>query len=438
MFKGILDILLFKDYAEYKEIIQKKNFNSFDLLLAIGIPISVMNFAFQSILSGRLSNGTTLTLVLLYIMLAFIKHFLLPDDYEDSTNMLYLASGVVFFQTIMMGTLLDTNHQALTFLMYLLINPILILDKPWRNISFTTFWTVLFLILSRIVKPYSVFRGDIIHGVEFCFASIVMTYFVMSIRIRGLRVMNDMEYLLSHDSLTGIFNGSAAYDRAKEYVGRNASIAVLRVESLEFYKDMYGLEFTEDIMLDFVTILKRYYKEDDLYMIGDGKIAIVVSEETEVDIIRNLNLIKAEFIGNSFDEHDLYLTFSTGYIVGNCKSEMDLKTMIRQADIYCLQASTKARGSVEGGAYDRSDKYNDKLKETFNRLIMEEDLDKMTGLLTIRAFFSKTREIVAMSPNDLDRFVFLYFNIANMKEYNSKYGYDKGDGFIKNIFERKL
>jgi diguanylate cyclase (GGDEF)-like protein len=333
----------------------------------------------------------------------------------------------------MMGSVLDRDHQALTFFIFLVVNPVFIMDKPWRNISFTTFWLFLFIFFSFKVKDYSLFRGDFIHAMEFYFASIFVTGFVINIRINSIRMNKELEDIAMHDFITGVYNREAVVKRAKEYSGKNLALAIVTVESLDIYNDMFGAEFGDDVMNDFVSIIHEYFSENDIYQLSRRKLVLIDTKGTEVDIIRNMNLIKAEFVEHLYNRYELYLTFSTGYIVGTCKSDVDLKMMIRQADFKCLQASQKSRGSIEGGAYDRTEKYNTTVRENFDRYVRKDSLDELTGLLNMRGFFSKTQEILQLNPTLQTTSCFAYFNIENMKEYNSKYGYEQGNELIKNV-----
>lgn len=435
MGKELLEILKFSDFDRYRAEVQKRNYHALSLVLALGIPISIMNVLLQSLALGYIGDSTAVNLVILFLILLFIKQVLLPKEYEDSIKLLYFISGIVFFYTIMMGTVLDRNHQALTFFIFMLVNPVFILDKPWRNVSFTTGWTLLFIFFSFRMKDYSLFRGDLIHAMEFYFASIFVTGFVINIRINALRMNKEMEYIAMHDYVTGVYNREAVVKRTHEYIGKNIALAIVTVESLDIYNDLYGAEFGDEVMIDFVSIIEEYFAEENIYQLSRRKLVLIDTEGTEVDIIRNMNLIKAEFIERLYSRYNLYLTFSAGYIVGACKSDVDLKMMIRQADFKCLQASQKTRGSIEGGAYDRTEKYNSTVKENFDKFVQKDTMDELTGLLNIRAFFSKSQEILLMNPSLMKNFCFAYFNIENMKEYNSKYGYEYGNKLIQNIAE---
>ena len=433
MGKKLIEILKFGDFDRYREEIQKRNYLALSLMLAMGLPISLMNLMLQSLIKGRVDDPTAINLVVLFLVLLFIKNFLLPKDYEDSMKLLYFISGIVFFYTIMMGTVLDREHQALTFFIFMVVNPVFIMDKPWRNISFTTFWLMLFIFISFRVKNYALFRGDFVHAMEFYFASIFVTGFVINIRINSIRMNKELEDIAMHDFVTGVYNREAVVKRAKEYSGKNLALAIVTVESLDIYNDLFGAEFGDDVMNDFVSIIHEFFSEEDIYQLSRRKLVLIDTKGTEVDIIRNVNLIKAEFVEHLYNRYELYLTFSTGYIVGTCKSDVDLKMMIRQADFKCLQASQKSRGSIEGGAYDRTEKYNSTVRENFDRYVRKDSIDELTGLLNMRGFFSKAQEILQMNPMLRNTSCFAYFNIENMNEYNSKYGYEQGNELIKNV-----
>ena len=87
-----------------------------------------------------------------FVLLYIYQKIFLPRNLRWSTLIVYLVELPPLIMTILMGTVLDSTHQALTFLLFICTLPVFILDKPWRVLSYSLFWTLLFLLLVFVFK----------------------------------------------------------------------------------------------------------------------------------------------------------------------------------------------------------------------------------------------------------------------------------------------
>ena len=110
---------------------------------------------------------------------------------------------------------------------------------------------------------------------EFYFASIFVTSFVLNIRINSIRMNKELEDIAMHDYVTGVYNREAVVKRAKEYSGKNLALAIVTVESLDIYNDLFGAEFGDDVMNDFVSIIHEYFSEEDIYQLSRRKLVLI-------------------------------------------------------------------------------------------------------------------------------------------------------------------
>jgi|GEM_PF-2186000 diguanylate cyclase (GGDEF)-like protein len=433
MLKKIWNNFIFSDYKEYKNEIISGNTYGLNILLAVSLPISVLNYFLQTLIYKRISDSITLFLLIFLLIAILVKKFLITTG-DNLLLVMYLLASVIFFYTIMLGTVLDTEHDALTYFLFLIIIPAFILDRPVRLISFSTAWTIIFLILSFIYKSHHIFMVDLQHGLEYYLCSITLSLFILSVRIGAVRTNMHLHYLIEHDPVSAVYNRSGMLNHMKKYVGSNLAIAIIKIEGLSFYSDIYGSEYGDDLLNGFANILKSYFNPSDLYELYRGDFVIVLPDGNEVDCYRKLNMVKAEF-ADFYKDKDLAIipSFSTGYVYGKCRTVTDFRMMVRQADLHCSRASFNGAGSIEGSAYDHTDKYSNEVTDQIIRQMKAGMLDQLTGLMNMKTFFTRAAEFASASRTGKRKLVFLYFNIENMKEYNMRFGYERGDKFIKAI-----
>ena len=149
---NIVDFFNPKDFGRFKYEVNKRNLHSLYLFSLLGIPVSLLNVLAQNIIVGNHSDIVSYAMLGYFVLLYIYQKIFLPRNLRWSTLIVYLVELPPLIMTILMGTVLDSTHQALTFLLFICTLPVFILDKPWRVLSYSLFWTLLFLLLVFVFK----------------------------------------------------------------------------------------------------------------------------------------------------------------------------------------------------------------------------------------------------------------------------------------------
>ena len=177
-----------KDFGRFKYEVNKRNLHSLYLFSLLGIPVSLLNVLAQNIIVGNHSDIVSYAMLGYFVLLYIYQKIFLPRNLRWSTLIVYLVELPPLIMTILMGTVLDPTHQALTFLLFICTLPVFILDKPWRVLSYSLFWTLLFLLLVFVFKDPKTWKGDSIHVLEYFLMSSSVTAIILSSRIESLRL----------------------------------------------------------------------------------------------------------------------------------------------------------------------------------------------------------------------------------------------------------
>lgn len=358
MLRELFKNLLSTNLNYYKEELSKKNMWGLNLFIIFGIVISAFNYFAQAIVIGNKGHETSSLFFLFFLLVFFIKTFFISPNYEGSKELLYVMSSLVFLYSIMLGTIFDSEHQAITYFIFLVTVPVFMLERPIFHILHEFVWTVIFVIFSFSVKNPIIFKYDLLHAIEFLAVSIFISSFISIIRINELKKDCIKRYKDEHDPITGLYNRMRFENNSNIYMGKSLALATIKINNLGEYYDKYGKNFNEKLFNFLADILKGYLKEENIYVLELGMILILWPDGTEIDCYRDLNFVKAEFNVYNKGGYIVNPTFSTGYIYGKCKTEVDLEMMVRQADGHRRKYKSDEAGFIFGGVYDRNLKYD--------------------------------------------------------------------------------
>ena len=175
------------DIDRYKGMIRQENRTAFRLMTVTGCVLSVFNLITQIVVTGfGMPIFRSSILLVCFSLLFFLDRTVIPEDVPLSTGTLYLTQAPIMLLAILLGTIWDPEHQATTILLFMMASPVFIMDHPNRSLGFLTGLTVLFIILSQIVKQPPGKDYDLIHAIEFLVGSVSVTYTVVRIRLKSM------------------------------------------------------------------------------------------------------------------------------------------------------------------------------------------------------------------------------------------------------------
>ena len=134
------------DFKPNIDDINRENRMAIRYLAIAGIPVSLAVIAAQTAVRGVPAlSGKSFLMLGYFALLLLADRFILPLNCRHTIPLIYLLQAPVLIVAILLGTVWDPTHQALTFLMLMMVMPALILDRPIRVIAVTLFWYALLL-----------------------------------------------------------------------------------------------------------------------------------------------------------------------------------------------------------------------------------------------------------------------------------------------------
>lgn len=433
------NLLSAEEFVLYHKEICKENRLALRLLAVTGLPLSIANVFAQLIISGSSPlDFRNYGLLIYFFILFLVERFLLPQQYQYSTAIIYFAEAPVMILSILLGTIWDPGHQATTILIFLLAMPVFILDRPIRLMSITGGWALLFLALCYQVKLPALCTTDTIHIAEFYFTSIALTYIVQRVRLDSLRNLERTRYHLEHDELTDTRNKRSLSVNTDQYLEKPLFILLADLDQLDLYNDFYGHETGDDILIFFTHLLKETFGSENTYRYGGDEILCVAPFETAGEYKIQLASIRSSLEDNHFGDYNLTLTCAFGYVTGTPHSAKEFQEMIQLADIYTHRAKRKGKNQTVGSPYDSEHLRAGIVESNLTTHAKEYELNQLTGLPMISYFFLRSDELLSNIVIMSRRPVVGFFNILKCKAYNDEFGYEQGDALIRFAAEQLL
>lgn len=423
------------DLDRYKGMIRQENRTAFRLMTVTGCVLSIFNLITQIVITGfGMPIFRSSILMVCFSLLFFLDRVVIPEDVPLPTRALYLTQAPVLLLSILLGTIWDPEHQATTILLFMMAAPVFIMDHPNRSLGIMTGWTVLFIILSQIVKQSPVKDYDLIHAIEFLVGSISVTYTVVRNRMKSMKDKASLQYSLNHDRDTECQNRYALEEKLDDYIGKPLTVIMSDIDQLMLFSDFYGEPVANDIMNEFVTTLMDRYGKENTFHYGEDDVLCLLTDADGEQCDRLAAECRKAMHGYIQDGYRIAVTFAQGRVDGTPSTKDELQSMIHLAQIYSHRAGAEGRDGNWCGTYSQealAEASADANVASHNVKAFE--INPLSGLPTMTYFCMRVDELLTNLVDMASIPVVGYFKLTNLKEYNDEYGYQQGDKLIADV-----
>ncbi|MBR3316827.1 MAG: EAL domain-containing protein [Atopobiaceae bacterium] len=420
-----------RGYSVSSEELNRQNRLAIRYFAIAGIPVAIANTAAQSIVQG-VPALTPKNLILLgyFVVLFLADRFLIPRQCKHATTLVYLVVAPVMIISILLGTIWDPTHQAITFPMFMSIIPVFILDHPARSIGVSLAWNIAFLACVVAFKDPSVHDNDFVHAAEFFFVSLAVTNIVVRLRLEVVYNLGRANYHLEHDVLTNTQNRLCFETHAEQYVGDSLYVTVGNVDHLALINDFYGTEAGDEVIDAFARTLKGLFSADHTYRYSGERLLCIMRDGRAQEGEKLVRTCMKQMHEYRFEAMRVAASSSFGAVTGTPKSVSELTSMIQLATIYSHQAQRKGEGQYVFSRFGEEALHLGIIQSNIGMHARSYEISQLTGLPTLPYFVIHTQELLEHVV-DLSREPHIGFlNINHFRTYNERHGYTQGDKLI--------
>ena len=240
---------------EYNELKKDAYISNFRVWKILHFVMAVVFFGlyFSSLFNSLMSMNRIFYLAaFIYSIIAIILFFTLKEDSLAAQLLIYLSMSFLF----LFGCLISLNnpeHNATTFIVFLLVTPMFMIDKPFFMTIELGVASIVFLLWMYTAKPYDVWEMDLINVVTYTVIGSFLNVIANSIRIKEFVLTKKISVQKDTDEMTGLKNKGALTREINEFLADNSTdkgiLFVCDVDRFKSINDNYGHDVGDDVII---------------------------------------------------------------------------------------------------------------------------------------------------------------------------------------------
>ncbi len=365
-------------FAKYKEKVSEYNADALGIFLTLGVIISVIALILEFTLLRTPDFWGVVILLVYFVITLFLYHKYIEEMVDHSILLLYLAQIPVVLATIYMGTVVNADVKAFTFMIVLLAFPIFLLDRPRNILIYILLMTVCFIYMDIQNKSGELLRHDILHCIITAMFSFGTTIFVMNDRIENVEKSQTFLKDSEHDPLTGIYNRRGGEEKINEYINDNinGTFIILDIDDFKHVNDTYGHAVGDEILSAVSMTLSSSFRTSDVVMRmgGDEFIVYAPGLVNYFFIDGKLKQINAKMREITCYAGKDNITVSMGAVI-NDGSYPSYEAIFNEADslLYETKSSGKNNFRLQDRPYDEIKSRSESTSSDASRIRAERD-----------------------------------------------------------------
>ena len=275
-------------FDRIKPKIQKANLTMTTVLSAFAT-ILITGMLISSFKTDGISQNKNVYILGLIMSLAILlmSATVARKYYSLVTWLIFLSYSIYYMYGILIGTVTDPNGKTVTFMVFLVIMPILFIDRPVHVFAVTVCYIIVFIILCFHSKSGAVLSVDIIDAIVFGILGVSSGFVVNHMKVRGY-VFEQKLHEISHiDQLTQIRNRNAfefERDSIPDLCKYSLAFVYFDVNGLHEANNEKGHDYGDKMLKYIASEIKNAFSENYTYRIGGDEFVAFVLDKTDSEI----------------------------------------------------------------------------------------------------------------------------------------------------------
>lgn len=300
-------------------------------------------------------NRVSYLIAFIYSVIATVFFFILKRDSLAAQLLIYLSISMLF----LFGAFITQNKPtspAISFIAFLLITPLFMIDKPFFMSIELVLASIIFLVWMYFVKDIEVWKADLMNTTIFTFVGILIHVMVNSFRIKEFVLIHKINEQKDTDELTGIKNKAALTRDINEFIKLSSNNkGILYVIDIDYFKkinDTYGHDTGDVVLHKLGTYLKQKFINHEIVgRFGGDEFIVFLRNNDDVEAAKKF---AAEIIEETAEQiklptEEFTFSLSVGLVVYRGK-EKNYSELFKKADIALYK--TKADRSIKFNIYN--------------------------------------------------------------------------------------
>ena len=218
------------------------------------------------------------------VIAACLFLFVFKKDSLIAQLVIYLSVSLLF----LFGAMITQNKPdlpATTFIVFLIIAPMFIIDKPYFMGIELTAASVIFLFWMHGVKSPDAWKMDVANLIVYVIVGFIIHVILNSIRIKEFVLAREIRLQKDLDDITGLKNKGALTREINEYLAdpwkTKGIMFLLDIDHFKSVNDTYGHDVGDDVIHQLGVLLKELFTGDEIAGRFGGDEFILLLKDTD-------------------------------------------------------------------------------------------------------------------------------------------------------------
>ena len=222
-----------------------------------------------------------------YSIAATVMFFVLKKDSIAAQLLIYLSISML----LLFGAFVSSNKRdipSISFIAFLLITPIFMIDKPYFMSIELLVASAIFLFWMYFEKDFAIWRIDVINTVSYMLIGILIHIISNSLRIKEFVLIKKINIQKDIDDLTGLKNKASLTREINSFIEKDISFKqgifiVLDIDGFKEFNDTYGHDVGDEILAKLGDFLKSKFGNDEIVgRFGGDEFIIFIKNNADV------------------------------------------------------------------------------------------------------------------------------------------------------------
>ena len=281
------------DGKEYKAIKKEAYVSNFVIWRSLHFLIAATFIALYviALLSNVVRQNAIIYLVGAgYSVLVIILFFILKKDSLIAQFIIYISISLLF----LLGGLISLNNPnvpATTFIVFLLITPLFMIDKPFFMAIELSVAAIIFLVFMHGIKPQNIWYIDLVNVGTFTVVGIFLNVIANAIRIREFVLTRTINIQKDMDEMTGLKNKGALTREINQFLEDETKtkgiMFMLDIDRFKMINDTYGHDIGDSVISQLGAFLGTFFINNEIVgRFGGDEFIIFVKDTDDLEVAR--------------------------------------------------------------------------------------------------------------------------------------------------------
>ena len=238
------------------------------------------------------TNRLFYSYMFLYSAISTCFLFMLKKDAILAQFLIYLSIAVLFLFACYISQN-KPNLTATTFIVFLLITPMFMIDKPYFMAIVLCVASIVFMIWMHRVKPYEIWQYDAANAITYTIVGFFLHVIANSLRIREFVLTREINIQKDRDELTGLKNKDALTREINAYLEDESTdkglMFILDVDHFKSINDTFGHDVGDSVIRQIGAFLGGRFTRDEIVgRFGGDEFIVFLPGTDDPDAARTL------------------------------------------------------------------------------------------------------------------------------------------------------